>query len=298
MKFLPLSVNEKAVFDSYLLKEKPRVLSSYSFENTFIWRALFDITWSVVNEKFCVFFKNGTGCFMPMPPLGSPDLKTVGACFEVMQNFNHNDDISRIENVQEDALDFFKKNSFRFYEKTREYIVCQKDMSFLKGEKFRHKRNLRNFFIKNHKCVFRDYEAGDCEAVLGLYKDWMAERRTKNSDPIYQAMLSDNFTALSELLNSFGSLDFSAKVVECDGALRGFISGHAINPGLFCINFEIADLAFKGLPQFIFSEFSRSLSLYPNINIMDDSCIKNIRQTKLSYRPVDQVASYTVLAQT
>ena len=232
---------------------------------------------------------------MNMPPLGGLDPETIKTCFEIMEDFNHNREISRIENIEPLDLVFFKEGNFRLYEKTQEYIVAQEDMSSLKGEKFKHKRSLYNFFIKNYKGTLRDYEEKDRQEVLDLYENWMRERMSKNSDPIYQAMLKDNFTAFVQMLAYFRDLKFLAKVVACEGAIRGFIAGCPLKPGLFCINFEIADLKFKGLAQFIFSEFSKQLSSYPHINIMDDSGIENIKQTKLSYRPIKTISSYTAL---
>ena len=251
MELLPLNLSDKATFNLYL-KKKPHILSNYSFENSFIWRGLFDVRWALINEKFCLFFKNEVGCFMNMPPLGGLDPETIKTCFEIMEDFNHNREISRIENIEPLDLVFFKEGNFRLYEKTQEYIVAQEDMGSLKGEKLKHKRSLYNFFIKNYKETFRNYEEKDRQDVLRLYEDWMRERMSKNSDSIYQAMLKDNFKALSEMLVHFGNLKFLAKVAECDRGIRGFISGFTLNPGLFCINFEIADLKFQGLAQFIF----------------------------------------------
>lgn len=232
---------------------------------------------------------------MPLLPLGVLDFKTVKICFEIMEDFNQNRDISRIENVEERDLDFFKAHDFRTYEKSKEYIVVQNEMEALKGEKFRHKRNLYNFFIKHHDAVFRDYKANDQAEVLSLYKTWAQERGEKNKDRIYHAMLEDSFKAFTEMLSYSAGLGIQAKVVEIGGKVRAFTSGFAIHRRLFCINFEVADLGYKGLSQFIFCEFSKSLRTYPEINIMDDCGIQNIRRTKLSYRPKRMVSSLTAL---
>jgi len=86
-----------------------------------------------------------------------------------------------------------------------------------------------------------------------------------------------------------------AKVVEVGGRIMAFSSGFPVNESIFCINFEIADLNFKGIAAFIFREFAKSLTAYPEINMMDDSGLENIRQTKMLYRPVRTVVAYTAL---
>ena len=294
MELRPLNLNDKSVFERYL-KKQSHVLSTYSFANTFVWRALFELTWALINEKFCLFFKNEVGCFMNMPPLGGLDKETLETVFEIMEGINHNREISRIENIEEKDLETFRKMGLRTYEKAREYIVDRQEMVSLSGEKFRHKRSLRNFFQKNFGGMVRDYADQDKQEVLRLYEEWARERMSKKDDPIYQAMLQDSQKVFREMIDGVRDLGVLAKVVECDGRIRAFTSGFPLNKEVFCINFEVADLKLKGIAQFVFSEFAKTLSPYPEINIMDDSGIETIRQTKVSYRPVKMVPSYTAL---
>lgn len=295
MELLPFTQKDN-VFVKRYLKKKPHSLSNYALESILIWRPHFDVLWKVINKKLCLFYKNGVGCFMCVPPLVGPDTRTVAACFEIMEGLNHNREISRIENIEENDLSFFRKNNFRIFEKAKEYIVSSRPMAELKGEKFKHKRNRVNFFKKNYSFCARDYTEKDRLKVLDLYGRWMQERKSKNNDVLYRAMLEDSFKVLAEELKNFKKSGFLGKVIECDRKIRAFTSGFAISRKLFCVNFEIADLSYKGIPQFIFSEFSKELSAhYPEINMMDDSGIENIRATKLSYQPSRVVASYTAL---
>ena len=303
MDLIPFSLRDRKTFQEYL-KNSPRSLSNYSFENNFIWGSLFELRRAVVNNRLCIFFQDEVGIFMNLPPLGGLDKKAVGACFEAMEEINHNKDISRIENIEEGDLGFFKKNGFKVYEKAKEYIVTTANIAFLSGERFKHKRSLYNHFVKNYMVPegckaraarFRDYQSQDREAVMELYQKWMKGRMEKNSDPIYQAMLVDSFKVLSLMLAHSEELELTIKVVECEGRMIALSSGFPISERLFCVNFEIADLEFRGVSQFVFSEFAKTLASYRELNIMDDSGIENIRKTKLSYRPSRVIASYTAL---
>jgi len=297
MDLIPFSLRDKKIFQKYL-KNNPRSLSNYAFQNNFIWDSLFELRRAVVNNRLCIFFQDKVGIFMNLPPLGGLDKKTVNACFEAMEEINHNKAISRIENIEENDLGFFKKNGFRVYEKSKEYIVETTDIASLSGERFKHKRSLYNHFVKNfktRKARFKDYSDADKEVVMALYKKWMKGRMEKNSDPVYQGMLVDSFKVLSQMLVHIEELELCVKVVECDGRIIAFTCGFSISPNLFCVNFEIADLEFKGVSQFVFSEFAKTLASYRELNIMDDSGIENIRDTKLSYRPSRIVPSYTAL---
>jgi hypothetical protein len=294
MHLQPLTPNDKAKIERYLQK-KLHSLASYAFESIFIWRPHFKILWQTINKKLCIFYKDSVGCFMILPPLGGLDAKTVGSCFDHMEGINCNRELSRIENIEEDELEFFKKNDFRVYEKSKDYVVRTQDMAVLEGDRFRHKRNLVNFFNKNNGSVFRAYKDRDMAQVLELYNSWMRGRKDKNSDSIYTGMMEDSRKALCALLKDRRKLNVEARVVECGGRISAFTSGFPVSRKLFCINFEFADLSFKGIAQFIFNAFAKELAKYPEINIMDDSGIDNIRNTKLSYRPSRTVLSYTAL---
>jgi hypothetical protein len=227
-------------------------------------------------------------------PLGRFDRETVRACFEIMERYNHNADISRIENIEKEDLSFFEKNGFKTRVKNQEYIVRSCDIALLKGERFKHKRSLYNYFVKHYHAYLRNYEAKDKAAVEALADAWGAARCQKNTEVIYRAMIDDSRRVLSGLLHEYKKLNFNMQVVVCVDKIIGFTSGFALSPELFCVNFEIADLSYKGLAQFVFTEFAKTLE-YPSINMMDDSEIENLKKTKLSYRPQKMVSSYVAL---
>lgn len=288
-----LSLKDKSLVDGYLKGRRHR-LASYAFENLIIWSPLFELRRTVTNGKLCIFFKNAAGCFMILPPLGGLDFETVSGCFEIMEGLNRNKDISRIENIEEEEADFFRKRGFRVYEKNREYVVRREDIAQYHGTKFRHQRYLKRFFGRDTSFCFRDYRAADKEAVLALAGRWALERRAKCGDAVYRAMLDDSSRVLAFLLEHLAELDIVAKVVEADGDIRAFSSGFAVSPSIFCVNFEIAELRYKGLPQYVFSEFAASVSSHEELNLMDDSGIENLKRTKLAFHPRPLV-SYTAL---
>ncbi len=294
MQLQPLTLEDKIKLDGYL-KEEGYSLSSYAFASIFAWASHFEVLKCQIGEKFCIFYRNQVGCFMALPPLGGQDMNTVNECFAIMESINRNKDISRIENIEEKDLEFFKGNNFRIYEKSKDYIVDTRQMAELKGQKLKHKRNLVNFFKKTYDYRLRSYSDNDSSGVLALYERWMQERSSRNNEPVYQAMMQDSLGALKVFLKNYESLDADARVVESGGSVKAFTSGYPISQKLFCINFEIADPDFKGLSQFIFSEFAKELYRYPEINIMDDSGFINLRKTKLTYQPLRAVPSYTAL---
>ena len=76
--------------------------------------------------------------------------------------------------------------------------------------------------------------------------------------------------------------------------LGGGYLGYPLHKGMFCILFEICDLRLKGLAQFIFREFCRRVDGYTYINSMGISDLDNLKKVKLSYRPLQEVKSYSI----
>jgi hypothetical protein len=294
MRLRPLRLSDRGTFERYLSKTR-RPLAAYAFAHIVVWRCLFTIRWALVHDALCCFFENGAGCFMCLPPLGNAGEAVLKECFRFMEEKNHNRDISRIENVAPQDLARFGRGPFRHYKKCDEYIVRRKDMLALAGNRYRHQRNLCNYFKKYYSARVRAYRPGDRRAVLDLYDRWAAQKRQKGRDEIYRAMLDDSRQALRTMLGSFSSLKVKAVIVECGGRPEAFSSGFSLSGGQFCINFEFADLIFKGIAAYTFREFSRRCGPCADINIMDAVGLDNIRRTKEMYHPAQTVANYTVL---
>lgn len=294
MQTQPLTLKDRTLFERHRLMA-PHTLAVYSFASVWMWRSCFDIRYAFVHNALCLFFQDKAGCFMALPPLGERDAGVLDACFRHMESINHNPDISRIENVEEAERPFFEESGWRVYEKSKDYLVSRCAIATLRGDRLKHKRNLYNAFVKRGSAAFRDYAPSDKKAVLKLYRRWQKERSAKYDDRIYRAMLEDSFGALRCMLDDIAYLGVTAKVVEIDGRVVAFTSGCPICPDIFCIHFEIADLAYKGLAQYIFTMFARSLSGFAQLNIMDDSGLANIRRAKGSFHPTQLVPSLTAV---
>jgi hypothetical protein len=200
-----------------------------------------------------------------------------------------------MENIEEDERSFFEANGWKVYEKSKDYLVSRTAIAFLRGDRLKHKRHLYNVFVKRGPAGLRDYRPSDKKPVLALYRRWQKERSAKYDDRIYRAMLEDSFGALACMLEDIAALGVVAKVVEVDGRIAAFTSGCPISRDTFCIHFEIADLAYKGLAQFIFTMMARALPDFEYLNIMDDSGLASIRLAKRSFHPVRLVPSLTAV---
>jgi len=284
-----LSLRDKAVFARHLSQERHE-LSVYAFANIYIWKALFCIQWAVIEDSLCVFFKDKIGCFLYLAPLGKKNPEVIKKAFAITDSFNKNKEISRIENVEEKDVPFYRNLGLWCKEKSCDYLCERSDLAKLQGDKFKSKRACYNYFVKHYDFEYLPFSLKYGDDCLKLYNRWMRER--KNADPIYQGMLADSKRCLGTGLPDYKGLDLVGRIVKVDNKIKGFTFGYKLNSNTFCILYEITDLSIKGLAQFIFREFCRELKDYKYINIMDDSGLENLKKVKLSYRPLKLIPAY------
>jgi hypothetical protein len=295
MELKTLFLEDKPVFDSFL-KNNRHSLSTYHFSSIFIWRGLYEILWQEIKGCLCVFLKDNLGCFMHLPPLGnSMELNVIETCFKIMDGYNTNKDVSRIENVGEKDLGYFKKSGYAYYEKPGDYLALRKDLTGLKGNRYKSKRWAYNYFVSNYSAEIQPLSSRDKDAALSLYENWMRERKEKFREPLYQKMLEDNSCAQKEALENFEGLGLSGLSIRIDGKLCAYTFGFKLNPDTFCVLSETCDLSYKGISAFIFRRFCRELEGFKYINIMDDSGLENLKEVKLSYYPEKIIPNYIVV---
>jgi hypothetical protein len=294
MKYHSLQLKDKMFFDNFL-KIRRRELSPCAFANIYIWKGLFDIFWTTIEDNLCIFFKDKIGTFLYLPPLGQRRSRNlVEMCFRAMDGFNTNKDISRIENVEEPDLGFFRALGYECIGKSSDYIYRSDKLSELKGNAYKSKRAAFNYFIKHYQFDYQPYSLKYKNACCNLYRDWMRNRKNKSRDSLYIKMLEDTFSSQKVALANYKKLDLIGRVVKINNQIKGYTFGFALGPQTFCILFEVTDLSIKGLSQFIFRKFVQEFADYPYINIMDDSGLDNLRRVKLSYRPVKQLPCYII----
>ncbi len=294
MKLNKLTLRDQKLFNKHLVFVK-HSLAAFSFANIYIWRAIFDIQWVLIENSLCVFFSDKIGCFMYLPPLEkerSPQV--IKQVFAIMDSINKNRDISRIENIEGEDLEYYRALGYLCHEKYPDYLCSRNDLALLRGNKFKSQRASYNYFIKHHNFDSQRLRMVDRAGCLNLFHYWIEERKAHCHEDIYCGMLEDNREVIKEALSNYKELGLEGMIVRVEKQIKGFTFGYKLNDDTFCILYEITDLSIKGLAQFIFSKFSAELKDYNYINIMDDSGLDNLRKVKLSYKPRQLIDAYIV----
>lgn len=294
MELNTLTIKDKSLFDKFL-KTKAHQLSNYAFENIYIWKGLFHIKWLILQDSLCVFFQDKIGCFLYLAPLSEDkNPQVIKEVFKILDRFNKNKDISRIENVAEADTPFYEALGYACWNKSHDYLCKRSDLVRLGGDKFKSKRACFNYFHKHYEFQYIPFSLPYRDDCLGLYNSWAQERKIKNPDPIYQFMLEDSRISLKNALDNYPDLNLIGRLVRIDKKIKAFTFGFKLNPDTFCILYEITDLSIKGLAQFVFRRFCSELEGYRYINIMDDSGLENLKKVKLSYQPAKLIPAYIV----
>jgi len=292
MRFKKLALKDRDLFNKFL-SLRQHELASYSFENIYASSGLFDIFWQIIAGSLCIFFKDRTGCFLYLPPLGkSIEPQAIGQAFAVMDGFNENKEVSRIENIEEEDLSGYRDLGYLCRDKPGDYLCDRVDLAELKGKPFKSKRASVNYFLKNYTFKYRKFSAPDKNACLRLYSRWAAGRKARSADTLYQGMLVDSGKCIKALLDGYRRLALVGRVVEIDKKVKAFTFGYELNKDIFCILYEITELSVKGSAQFIFQRLSAELTGYKYINVMDDSGLENLKKVKLSYQPEKIIPAY------
>jgi hypothetical protein len=292
MELKTLQIKDKPLFDKFF-KLKDHQLSVYAFQNLYIWKALFSISWAIIDASLCIFFRDRLGIFLYLPPQGAhPSPKAINASFEIMDRYNKQRAASRIENIEEKEAPIYQNLGFACREKFPEYLCRRDDLVGLRGNRFKSKRAGVNYFQKHCRFEYTGFTPRHRKECLGLYDYWKKERQQKYKDALYRGMLGDSRKCLEVLLDNFAKLDFTGAMVRIDKRIKAFTFGFSLSRNTFCILYEISDLSIKGLSQYIFRRFCAEQKNYRYINIMDDSGLGNLREVKLSYRPYRLVPSF------
>ena len=294
MELDKLTLKEQKLFNQYLVLSA-RELAAFSFANIYIWKALFDIRWALINGNLCVFFRDKIGCFMYLPPLGKErDLQIIKQAFEIMDGINTNKDISRIENIPQQDCQYYRASGYSCRDKYADYLCLRRDLALLRGNKFKSQRASYNYFVKHHDFALERLEAKHAPACQSLFNSWAEARKMQDSGDIYCGMLEDSREVIEVALANYRQLGFEGVVIKVNKQIKGFTFGYRLSNDIFCILYEITDLSLKGLAQFIFRKFSEELKSYKYINIMDDSGLENLRKVKLSYKPARLIPAYII----
>lgn len=295
LDFNEICINDKALFDKYLLEAKPQI-SEMTFTNLFMWRNSYKFRFAEIEGLLCIISVPDTGEPFAFMPLGKKNPESLAKAVEKLSEyFKKNGWKLRFERVCEEDLDYMESLgdyavSYEFDRDSSDYIYRTSDLIELRGKKYDGKRNHINKFKKLYGYEYEKIDNTNIEACYRIMENWCNERELSDYSDFYCEKIAN-----SELLKNYGFLGCRGALIKVDGRFEAFTVADMLNEDTAVIHIEKANSKINGLYTFINQQFCSNEfkdTLY--INREQDLGIEGLRKAKLSYNPYRLVNKYSV----
>ena len=289
----PLRIEDRSLFNSFFAGKIP-TLAYENFLFHYLWSEILRYYWTQIQGQFCLFAEFDRHLFMPIPPLGEEfNPKVIRDCFELMDFWNKNRSVSRISGLREEDKKKIKIEPSQFSLVEYDYVYLRNDLVHLRGNQYKTKRAGYNQFIRCYPdVVYRFFSPKDIPGCLALYETWLQQYRQRPVTEHQIQMAQDNYTVHQKGMLEYQQLGLTGRVIEVEGKIIGYTFGYPLSEETFYVLFEIADITFKGISQYLFREFCKEMSCYSLIHAGGDSGLSSLRQVKLSYHPAQILPIY------
>jgi uncharacterized protein len=279
----PLDIVDKPLLDHLFRELQPRI-SEFTFANLYLFRLAHDYRLTNVDNALVILGRGyGGEPYFLLPPADG----TEGALFRLLSEgltlygadsrFIHSYLSERGVEIVPD------RDSF-------DYLYLRQELAELPGNRFHKKKNRINYFSGRHGHRIELYGERHLQGCLGLLDDW---RRVR--ERIESGSVAFETVANGEALRMAAPLGLEGVVALVEGRIKAFALGERLNSDTSVLHFEKADPFMEGLYQLIDREFNRLLFTgCTYVNREQDLGIVNLRESKLSYHPVELIEKFRV----
>jgi uncharacterized protein len=216
-------------------------------------------------------------------PLHSPS-EDPEPCLKKVHRLLSESDYDCIFPIPKEWLGCFPEETFSISsnEDDSDYLFLTEKMAGYPGKRMHKKKNLKNQFLKSYVPTVKELTSENRQDALELLDIWQ-------NASVHMIEVND-YGPCKEALEDMEGFGLSGCIIYADETPAGFLLGESLNPSTFTIHFAKADIDFKGIYAYMFSEFCRLIKEeYAYINMEQDLGKPGLRQTKNSYRP-DMIA--------
>ena len=279
----PLALEDKLLLDNIFSRIQPRI-SEFTFANLYLFRRAHEYRLSMVGKALVILGRGygGEPYFLLPPTSGVEDA---------------------LNRLLDDGLTLYGADT-RFVAKSLkgrgteisadrdsfDYLYLRQELVELPGNRFHKKKNRINYFSGRHAYSLEEYGEGHLQGCLDLLDEWRRVREEIEDDSV--ALEAD---ANAEALRMAAPLGLEGVVALVEGSVKAFAVGERLNSDTSVCHFEKADPFMEGLYQLIDREFNRLLFTdCTYVNREQDLGIMNLRESKLSYHPVELIEKFRV----
>jgi hypothetical protein len=274
-------------------------LAAYAFPYHFIWTSALPYWWMESHETFYVFVRSPDGWFMPLLPLGARPLDdAVREAFQLMQEWNGQSPVSRIENVMGLQKRALEQGGVQFRSKEADYLYKAEALARLAGDRYKSQRALCNRVERERSITVEPYRAHHRTGCLALYDLWSAQKRNQEHghDSMGGLLLEDAKGAHGLVLDAYARIGLSGAVALIENNIVAYTFGYWLTPRVWCVLLEVADRSVSGLAQWLFRDTCRTAvhGGATAINTTDDAGLPGLREAKRAYHPTALIENWVV----
>jgi hypothetical protein len=279
----PLELDDKPHLDSVLDRLQPRI-SELTFAGLYLFRTAHAYRLSMVGTSPVLLAQAYDGTPYFLPPLSGEPGEAARLLLEEGLTLYGTDRTFIGEHLQGMALESTEDRD------NSDYLYLRSDLAELPGNRFHKKKNRISYFSGRHEFTIEPYCEEYREGCLELLAEWQRVR-----SGIESRSLELETAANREALAMADRLGLEGLVVLVEGKVKAFVLGERLNRDTSVCHFEKAEPFLEGLYQLVDQEFNRRLFTDCTwVNREQDLGEPNLRESKLSYHPVELVTKLRV----
>lgn len=257
-------------------------MSEFSFANLYLFRNTHQ--YKVHDEDGCVKITGLTRdlkpFFLPLCHKDEPDMEYVKMLMR---------DHGIIFPVSKEWLASFQSDEFVITHDINDsdYIYAIDKMASYPGRKLHSKRNLYKQFEENYTNRSEVLGKDNIAIALELVNKWQHQTGANAGET--------DFNSAKEALTLMDELHLEGILYFADDKPAGYILGEGLTEDTFVFHFAKGDIEFKGIYQFMFSDYAQKLTgRFQFLNLEQDLGLQQLRQAKSSYHPDIMADKYRV----
>jgi len=279
----PLDIEDKQLLDDLFSRLQPRI-SEFTFANLYLFRLAHEYRLTMVGDALVILARGyGGEPYFLLPPadgceealfrLLSEGLTLYGADGRFIDSYLPGRGVQIVPD----------RDSF-------DYLYLRRELAELPGNRFHKKKNRINYFSSRHAYTIEPYGEIHLQGCLDLLDEWRRVREEIDNNSV-----ALEAAANAEALRMTAPLGLEGVVALVEGRIMAFALGERLNRDTSVLHFEKADPFMEGLYQLIDREFNRLLfTECTYVNREQDLGIVNLRESKLSYHPLELIEKFRV----
>lgn len=305
--FKELTEEDAALLDAYFDGYDYQA-SSHTLIANYIWRDTHKITWQVIGDYLCVA---GLGTleteeeeyFMsfPLTRTGTYEKdklrETIDTAKKIFESKGKRFEISLIPASLALLLkEIYGSQVELIHDRDDDdYIYLREDLVNLSGRKLHQKKNHLNYFRRTYDYTYEEITPETAREVLD-FLERINHQKLLEMPEEWKTILELETRAIEELLSLLHTGRLLSGVIRIDGQIEAVTIGEYARTNSHesvLVHVEKANPAFRGIYQAINHDFCCHLPedvVY--VNREEDMGMENLRQTKLSYKPVKLAEKY------